>query len=175
MSDRVKLWIARGFDTGLFPIAPGTIGTLVGVLWTLVLIAPGNLFIFATGCALGVPVSVWLCGEAEKILRSRDPGPVVLDEIIAVPICCVSWLIILALRIDHWPGANDVFESGGWIFFTAVFILFRTFDILKPAPVRQSQDLAGGLGVTIDDVLAAVYVNIVMVPVVWFGLPKATD
>src|SRR6266850_1448021 len=74
------LWIAQGFGVGRIPLAPGTFGSLVGVLWFGLLLATGSLWILALSTLLGIALSVWLCGRAEKILGQRDPGSIVLDE-----------------------------------------------------------------------------------------------
>lgn len=169
MSDRLKLWIARGFDSGKFPIAPGTAGSFVGVLWFVILVSSGHYWIYIAGNMIGILLSVRLCGEAEIILGKRDPESVVLDEIVAVPICYVSWMVIQAIRSGHWLEAEELLGGYQWIFLGIGFVLFRAFDIVKPWPVRQSQNLPSGLGVTLDDLLAAVYVNAVMIPVAWWG------
>ena len=83
----ILLWLAQGFGSGRAPFAPGTFGSIVGVLWFLLLVAAGNVWIFSLGILAGLAASVWLCGEGEKILRQKDPGSVVMDEIAAIPIC----------------------------------------------------------------------------------------
>ncbi len=72
---------------GRISVAPGTFGSLVGLLWFLLLLATGKIWLFVAGTVLGVALSVWLCGMGEKILGQRDPGSIVLDEITAIPIC----------------------------------------------------------------------------------------
>ena len=84
----------------------------------------------------------------------------VLDEIIAVPICFLGWLGSESLRINRLPVCGEVFRLENTALLAAGFLAFRFFDIVKPWPVRQSQHLSGGWGVTIDDVLAAGYVNL---------------
>jgi phosphatidylglycerophosphatase A len=162
-----KLWIARGFGVGQIPIAPGTFGSVLGMFWFGLLLLAGSWPVYAAGLVGGIALSIWLCGEAEKILKKRDPGSVVLDEIIAIPICFVSWLVIACFHEKQFPAAEYFFIQH-WPLTLGVFALFRLFDVLKPWPVYQSQSLPGGWGVTIDDVLAAVYVNIVVL-LVWGG------
>ena len=102
-----------------------------------------------------------LCTEAERILGETDPGSVVVDEIIALPICFLPWVAREYLRLGQLP-SPEVFFTGSAILGSAgIFLLFRVFDIAKPWPVRQSQRLPAGFGVTIDDCLAAVYVALV--------------
>ncbi len=157
-----RLWIAQGFGIGRVPVAPGTFGSLVGVAWFALLVAGADLGAYLFASVLGVAFSVWLCGEAEDTLGERDPGSVVLDEIIAIPFCFLPWVVSEWLRHGHELPPVDVFFSGrGWFATLGVLGLFRLFDIWKPWPVRQSQALSGGWGVTVDDVLAGFYTALV--------------
>ncbi|MBI3853842.1 MAG: phosphatidylglycerophosphatase A [Verrucomicrobia bacterium] len=156
----VILFIAQGFGVGRIPFAPGTFGSLVGLLWFLALLSTGNVLLFLTGSIAGVAVSVWLCDKAESILRQRDPRSVVLDEIVAVPFCFASWVAVLFFKNGHLPAPEYFFSSDTWLLTAGVFAAFRFFDVLKPWPVRQSQSLPGGWGVTMDDLLAAANVNV---------------
>jgi phosphatidylglycerophosphatase A len=156
----MKLWIAQGFGIGRIAVAPGTFGSLVGLGWLAVLLSFKSWTLFILGAAGGIAVSVWLCGEAERILGRKDPGSVVLDEIVAIPLCFAGWLAAVSLRRNSFPGPDFLLTHS--LSSVLIFALFRLFDVAKPWPVRQSQALSGGWGITIDDVLAAVYVNIVV-------------
>ena len=158
MSKKIILWLAQGFGSGRAPVAPGTFGSVVGLGWLAILLLGQSWWILGCGIAVSIIVSVWLCGEGEKIMNQKDPGPVVMDEIIAMPLCFVAWLAMIHPTL---PSPVEFFKNH-WPVVLVVFVLFRLFDIWKPWPVRQSQSLRGGLGITIDDVLAAVYVNLVM-------------
>ena len=158
----MKLWIAQGFGVGRIPVAPGTFGSVAGVLWFGLLLGTGNLWLFAAGTVAALALSVWLCGAAEETLGQKDPGSVVLDEIAAMPGCFWGWVAILVWKTGAMPGSADFFSARTWPLTLGVFAAFRFFDVVKPWPVHQSQSLRGGWGVTIDDVLAAVYVNLVV-------------
>ena len=158
----MKLWIAQGFGVGRIPFAPGTFGSLVGIAWFALLLLPGNLWLFTAGTLLALALSVWLCGAAEETLGRRDPGSVVLDEIAAIPVCFAGWTIFVTIKTGAFPGVGYFFSSWNWLAVAGVYIAFRFFDIAKPWPVWQSQSLPGGWGVTVDDALAAVYVNLVV-------------
>jgi phosphatidylglycerophosphatase A len=132
------------------------------------LLRPQSLWVLLAGTAAGIALSVWLCGLAEKTLGKTDPGSVVLDEIAAIPVCFFGWLAILLCRRGTLPMLEDFFAGNNWLTTLVVFALFRFFDIVKPWPVRQSQSLPGGWGVTVDDVLAAIYVNAVVLAA-YFG------
>ena len=158
----MKLWIAQGFGIGRIPVAPGTFGSVAGVLWFTLLLLTGNLWLFGAGTLAAIALSVWLCGAAEKTLGQTDPGSVVLDEIAAMPVCYLGWVAILVCKTGAMPGCAHFFFARTWPLALGVFVAFRFFDVVKPWPVYQSQSLPGGWGVTIDDVLAAVYVNLVV-------------
>lgn len=159
MKSRLILFFAQGLGIGRIPFAPGTFGTLLGFGLLALFLWSGSWWVFGMGILASIVLSVWLSGEAEKILKKKDPGSVVIDEIIAIPISSIAWLI---WHHGDMLGLHSVFIEN-WTMLLAVFVLFRFFDILKPWPVGKSQSLPGGWGVTIDDVLAGVYVNIVIV------------
>ncbi|HWX20798.1 MAG TPA: phosphatidylglycerophosphatase A [Candidatus Binatia bacterium] len=156
------LWIAQGFGVGRIPFAPGTFGSVVGVVWFGLLVASRKLWVLIGGTLAGLALSVWLCDVAEKMIGRKDPGSVVLDEIAAVPLCFFSWVGIVLWQTGSEPGVEGFFSGEKWPFTLGVVAAFRFFDILKPWPARQSQHLPGGWGITIDDVLAAGYVNAVV-------------
>jgi phosphatidylglycerophosphatase A len=159
----MKLWIAQGFGIGRIAVAPGTFGSILGLGWLALLLSFKSCAVFVAGSVAGIAVSVWLCGEAERILGNKDPGSVVLDEIVAIPLCFAGWVAVAGLRRHSFPGPDYFWAHG--LSSIGVFALFRLFDVAKPWPVRQSQVLPGGWGITIDDVLAAIYVNIVVLAV----------
>jgi phosphatidylglycerophosphatase A len=152
------LWLAQGFNVGRIRWAPGTFGSLVGLLWFAMLLSTQNIWWFASGALAGIFMSIWICGKAEEILRERDPSSIVLDEICAMPLCFVPWLVSEWLHKGVWPSLGTFFGPKSWYITVVIFVLFRAFDILKPWPVRQSQRLPSGWGVVMDDVLAALYV-----------------
>ncbi|MHB1308505.1 MAG: phosphatidylglycerophosphatase A family protein [Limisphaerales bacterium] len=159
--NRLILWLAQGFGSGRSPLAPGTFGSVVGLGWFLALHATGHLGVYLIGTGLGLAWSVWICGRAEKLLGESDPGSVVLDEIAAVPVCFllpVGWVVWQTGEFAPW----GMFYHR-WPYWLLAFAAFRLFDIWKPWPVGPSQNLPGGWGVTVDDVLAALYVNLVFV------------
>ena len=161
----MKLWIAQGFGVGRIPFAPGTFGSVVGLAWFALLLWARSWVVFGVGAAAGIALSVWLCGEGEKRLGKRDPGSVVLDEIIAMPLCFISAMALALAHQHQWPGPEYFFSAAHRLQTGGVFVLFRLFDIWKPFPIRQSQSLYGGVGITIDDVLAAGYVDLVILAV----------
>jgi len=131
-------FLAFGCGSGLSGFAPGTMGTLFAVPFALLLKQlPSVLFWpVLTGLFL---IGIYLCGATARRLGKHDPGGIVWDEMVGY------WLTV-AFIPTHWS----------WLL--AAFVLFRLFDILKPWPIRQSEKLfSGGLGIMIDDILAALY------------------
>jgi phosphatidylglycerophosphatase A len=132
-------FIAFGFGAGLAPAAPGTFGSLVGIAaawWLLDLPLPWRV-----GIVLGVVAAgVWFCGESARRLRRHDDRRIVLDEIAGV--------LVTALVMSE----KSVFGL------VLVFVFFRFFDIFKPWPIRDvDHRLHGGLGIMLDDLIAALY------------------
>jgi phosphatidylglycerophosphatase A len=156
------VWIAQGFGIGRIPFAPGTFGSAVGLVWFAFLLStPSPWFAFA-GVVLSSALAIWICGAAEKVLKQTDPSSIVLDEIVAMPLCFVSLVVIRWASEGVPPDAQYFFSAGVWPITVGVFLLFRLFDILKPWPLRLSQSAPGGVGVVLDDLLAALYVNAIV-------------
>ncbi|MDX1610682.1 MAG: phosphatidylglycerophosphatase A [Halofilum sp. (in: g-proteobacteria)] len=132
------MFCALGFGSGLTPRAPGTAGSIVGVLLAAALAGVGTgepLYLLATAAliAAGVPI----CARAGRRLGQHDHPAIVWDELASFP------LVLLGLPAT-WP----------WLL--AGFVAFRVFDVLKPWPIRWlDRRLPGGLGVMADDVAAA--------------------
>jgi phosphatidylglycerophosphatase A len=159
---KIQIWVAQGFGIGRIPVAPGTFGSLLGLLWFWLLLASGSVSVLVLGSLAGIAVSVWLCGVAEESLGCKDPGSVVLDEVAAMPVCFIAWSALFLYRNGSLPSVYETLSGHRWAIIAVVFAAFRLFDVVKPWPVRQSQSLPGGWGITIDDLLAAVYVNLLV-------------
>lgn len=146
----IKL-LATGFGSGYAPVAPGTAGTMVGVLLYLLLAAlpwPAYLFFLLVFTA----AAVYLAREAEVIFGKKDPPCIVIDEVVGF-----LWTMLTV------PTTIPAVIIG--------FILFRFFDIVKPFPVRLLQDkLPGGYGVVGDDVMAGIYSNLALQVLIKFSV-----
>ena len=146
------LWVAQGFWVGRIPFAPGTWGAGVGMLWAALLLRQGGGVIPWLVTLVSILAAVPVCAAAERILGRSDPGCVVLDELVVMPLVwlpAVWW--VPSLTAQH-----------SWILPAAGFAAFRLFDIWKPGPIRSSQELPGGWGVVMDDVLAALLAGLVI-------------
>jgi phosphatidylglycerophosphatase A len=127
----------------------------------LLLILPGSYWLLVAGSLALTAVAVWSSGVAEKELALKDPQSVVIDEICAMPLSLLAWVGILVHQHGTLPSVSFFFSGNRPWLLLAGFAAFRFFDIAKPWPVRQVQSLPGGWGVTVDDVLAACYVNLI--------------
>ncbi|MDQ8202037.1 phosphatidylglycerophosphatase A [Pelagicoccus sp. SDUM812003] len=125
--------------------APGTWGSLMGLVFFATITVHLSDFAAALLLAAGTYFAIGICGEAEKRLKKVDPGEVILDEFVAMPICF--------LGLHAHMG-----QSQSWIVILAGFLLFRFFDILKPLGIKKLQRYHGGFGVVADDVAAALIV-----------------
>ena len=156
-SDYLALAIAT-CGVGYLPVAPGTLGSLVGIAVYLpvenairnslggipAFVLPIDTPVVALKLVaiLGVTMlGVWAASRVEKHLQVKDPGVVVIDEVAGQMIALLSVPLFFS----------------GWLAVLSAFILFRLFDIWKPYPIRRLEALESGLGIMADDVLAGVY------------------
>lgn len=154
---RWAVFIAEGFGIGRVPVAPGTFGSLLGGGWFALLLSSGSLVLYTVGTVLGLAAAVWLCGIAEKEIGKTDPGSVVLDEMAVMPVCFAGWLWVAATPESRLPDLSTFYAPRQCGLVIVVFLTFRVFDILKPWPIRRSQNLAGGWGIVMDDLIAALF------------------
>ncbi|MEN6508757.1 MAG: phosphatidylglycerophosphatase A [Smithella sp.] len=140
--DQVIQVLATGFGAGLSPVAPGTVGTLVGLvicLFSYPLAWPLRLLYVVAISA----VSVYVAGQAEKLYGKTDDQRIVIDE-------------IAGLQVTMLPVAIT------GLHLLLAFVLFRIFDIWKPFPLNRFQKFPGGWGVVADDLGAGVYGGLVL-------------
>jgi phosphatidylglycerophosphatase A len=141
-------FLAFGLGTGLSPRAPGTVGSLPGVLLFWLTLDFG-LYVQLLVAAVLILAGIWLCGESARRIGVHDHGGIVWDEI-------AGMYLTLFLAPVSVAG------------FLAAFVLFRFFDILKPWPIRDlDHRMRGGLGIMLDDVAAAVYALILLALYGW--------
>jgi len=142
-------FIAFGFGSGAAPIAPGTFGTLVGVLLYLLLqhMHWGSyLLVVLVAFAVGIQI----CGKTADDIGVHDHGGIVWDEIVGY------WVTMIAAPVGWW-----------WIL--VGFVLFRIFDIFKPWPIAMvDKKVTGGFGIMLDDLLAGIYACIGVQLLVYF-------
>ena len=147
------LTIATAGFTGYAPVAPGTVGSLVGLLILFAVRATGNPLLELGVLVVVVVSGIWSAGVVERDVGIEDPGIVVVDEVAGM-LLTLLWIPLT------WPTA------------LVGFLAFRIFDIIKPFPARSAERLPGGWGIMADDLFAAVYASIV-VRLMWWALPSA--
>lgn len=157
--DRLAYVMATGAGAGFAPVAPGTVGSAEGVVLFLALNALiNNRFALSPRPALMVFVAinvalffigVWAANRACDVTGLKDPSIIVIDE--------VSGQLIALTPLILAPSLEGL---------VVAFVLFRTFDIFKPYPIRKLERLGAGLGVMADDALAGVYAA----ALVWLGM-----
>ena len=144
------MFIATGLYSGYLPIAPGTWGSLVGLLLVFLLnYLTLPVYVIITGILF--VIGIFSAGEAEKILDNRDPGIVVIDEIVG--------MLITMIAVPLNP-----------LTMLLGFFLFRAFDIVKPFPVNIfDQRFHGGVGIMLDDVVAGIYSLIILQGIIYLA------
>jgi len=142
MTDPVHI-LAFGFGTGLAPFAPGTFGSLPGIVLFWLTMGYGLYVQLAVAVVL-IVAGIWICGESARRLGIHDHGGIVWDEIAGM---------YLTLMVAP-------FSVAGWVL---AFVLFRVMDIVKPWPIRDlDHRLGGGVGIMLDDLVAALYAAVLL-------------
>lgn len=142
MSNELIKFIATGFYSGYSPIAPGTAGSVVGILIYLLAfsfqLSAFSYFLLTISIVL---IGIWVSGKAEYIFKRKDSQKIVIDEIAGI-------LISLFML-----------PNGFWIVLSG-FIIFRIIDISKPFYILER--LPRGFGVMMDDVAAGIVTNLIL-------------
>lgn len=127
---------------GYWKKMPGTYGSFVGLIWYTLFFHELDPFFYLLMCGFTCYFACEICTQAELILQKKDPGCVILDEMVAMPLCFIG----LQSHMQYHPV---------WSYMLCGFLLFRLFDIVKPLGIKRLQVLPGGVGVVMDDVVAA--------------------
>ncbi|MCZ6481196.1 MAG: phosphatidylglycerophosphatase A [candidate division NC10 bacterium] len=132
--------IATGVYVGYLPPAPGTLGSLLGLLllWPL---KPGTVQVLVTLFLIGVGIVV--ADRAARVIGGQDPPVIVIDEIAGIAVAT----LLLPPQVQERVVA---------------FVIFRLFDVIKPFPARQAERLPGGFGIVGDDLIAGLYTNLLV-------------
>lgn len=139
--ERLVKVITTFFYLGYSPVAPGTAGSLGGLL--VYLFVKDNPVLYAISAALIFAFGMAFSTEAENLFGRKDHPRIVIDEALGMMLSLAFlpfklWIVILG------------------------FLLFRLFDILKPPPIRNVEDLTAPYGIMLDDIIAAMYTNIIL-------------
>ena len=145
---RLPLLTATVCGVGYSPVAPGTVGSLAGLLVYLPLRWTGSPAVELLAIVVIFVVGALASTAAERHFGLIDPGPIVIDEVLGM-------LVTLALLPVSVTGA------------LVGFVLFRVFDVIKPPPCNHLEALPGGWGVMSDDLMAAIYAQLTLRGLVW--------
>jgi len=133
--------LATCFGLGYFPFMPGTVGAFVGA--GIYALTASNLITHTITLLLFVIVGLFVSDKAERIMRTTDPKPVIIDDL--------TGMLVAFYMIPNTPTCLII-----------AFILFRVFDIFKPFPIGRIEKMHGGKGIMLDDIVAGLYANIVV-------------
>jgi phosphatidylglycerophosphatase A len=137
------MFIATFGFVGYVPFAPGTAGSVAALLPYALLRPLAMDLLYLAAIAAVALVGTWASTAAERVLQRKDPGPVVIDEVLGV-LVTLAWLPL------SWTGV------------ALGVLLFRLFDVLKPFPAGRFERLPGGTGIMLDDAAAAVYAHVAL-------------
>ena len=138
LKQQIAKWVALGGGSGLFPVAPGTAGTLAAIplYWALIQLP---MWGYVLGVVLTIFIGIWACQVYSDVLGVHDHGSIVWDEV-------AGYLLTMAV------------VPFDWMLVLAGFFLFRLFDIWKPWPIRRlDKNVEGGFGIMLDDIVAGIY------------------
>lgn len=143
-------YLACGFGVGALPFMPGTFGTALGIFIYLIL-APSTLLVSIGILVLLNLLGIWLCQRTNADFGFQDHPAACYDEMVTFPIC----LLAITPSVTH---------------ILLAFILFRLLDILKPPPINWiDQHIHGGIGVMLDDIVAALITLGLVHAIVYWG------
>jgi phosphatidylglycerophosphatase A len=128
---------------GYVPIAPGTAGSLAALLLYAPLRAYATTPVYLAVTAAVLAAGIWAAGGTERAMARKDPGPVVIDEVLGM-LVTLAWLPL------------------SWIGVALGFLLFRVFDIVKLFPADRLERIPGGTGIMLDDAAAGVYAHLTL-------------
>ncbi len=134
-------WYSTCFRIGYFPLAPGTLGSLIAfIAW--ILLPETSIISLIIAISIIFIIGVFSTGFIEKSYKIQDPSYIIIDEWVGM------WIALL-------------FVTNETIWLVLSFVLFRLFDILKIYPVNKMEKLNGGMGIMLDDVVAGLYAGLI--------------
>ncbi|HJU28357.1 MAG TPA: phosphatidylglycerophosphatase A [Candidatus Binataceae bacterium] len=140
------IFLATGAFTGYAPVAPGTFGSVLGLMlckWVFAPVWRRSPAAFAAMFAVAFVPACAVAGRAETLFKEHDSSRIVLDEVFGIT-------------------ATMFLNPAGWAWMVGGFALFRAFDIIKPWPASAFDRIRNGAGVMLDDLAAGIYANLVL-------------
>jgi phosphatidylglycerophosphatase A len=141
---RLALFVCTFGGVGYSPVAPGTAGSAAGlVVYAALRLGGATPGVEALVIGIIIVAGVWSGTMAERHFGTTDPGPGVIDE--------VAGMLVTLYALPT-----------GWVMAIGGFFLFRALDVFKPYPAQRFERLHGGLGMMADDVMVAIYGNLLL-------------
>ena len=153
---RFSTIIASVFGVGYFPVASGTVMSIIAVPLAMMIALHGGGIILVAASLLAFAVGIWASGAHVRATGREDPPECVIDELAGQWLACAG--------ICFTPTYPRITA------FVLAFLLFRLFDILKPWPISAAEKLPCGMGVMADDMLAGLVAAIIAAAVQYFGI-----
>ncbi|MEN2752529.1 phosphatidylglycerophosphatase A [Psychrobacter sp. FBL11] len=164
--DRIIYWLGIGLGSGLPRRAPGTWGTVGGLIVAIPLMSLGFvpfLIITILSCIIGI----WICGRTSDLMQGHDDPHIVWDEWAGMWITLLPFSYTGITVTNFW---HDISQILSIIALVIAFVLFRFFDIIKPPPIGWAdKKVSGGLGIMLDDIIAGIMAAAVWI-VVMIGM-----
>lgn len=160
MLDRMVYWLGLGLGSGLPRRAPGTWGTIGGLIVAIPLLSLGFLpFLLIT--VLSCFIGIWICGRTSELMKGHDDPHIVWDEWAGMWLTLLPFSYMSVTADNFWQYISQPSSLAALLL---AFVLFRFFDIIKPPPIGWAdRKVAGGLGVMLDDIIAGVMALIVWI------------
>ena len=166
--DHTVYWLGLGLGSGLPRRAPGTWGTVGGLIVAIPLMSLGFvpfLIITILSCVIGI----WICGRTSELMGGHDNPHIVWDEWAGMWVTLLPFSYMMVSSENFW---QDVSQTLSLTALIIAFILFRFFDIIKPPPIGWAdKKVAGGLGIMLDDIIAGIMAAVVWIVVMLVILP----
>ena len=142
------------FYFGLFPFAPGTVGSILAIIIGIILFKLIGIIYFCICIFFIFFIGWWVCIKIILKTKNKDPSEIIIDELVG------QWIALLPV---FWFAEKN-FESTNIPIFELflALILFRIFDIIKIGPVKWADNLTSGLGVMLDDLFAGILSAIIL-------------
>lgn len=144
---RLSTIIASVFGIGYFPVASGTVMSIIAIPFAIWIARAGGGVALLAASLIAFAIGIWACGAHVRATGRDDPSECVIDELAG------QWLACAGISLGFGPGSASEFALA--------FLLFRLFDILKPWPISAAEKLPGGLGVMADDMVAGLAAAII--------------
>ncbi|ALF59649.1 phosphatidylglycerophosphatase A [Psychrobacter urativorans] len=161
--DRIVYWLGIGLGSGLPRRAPGTWGSVGGLIAAILLMSLGFVPFFII-TILSCVIGVWICGRTSDLMGGHDNPHIVWDEWAGIWITLLPFSYLGFAQDGFWQNISQPVAMLGLI---SAFILFRFFDIVKPPPIGWAdKKVAGGLGIMLDDIIAGIMAGAVWIVVI---------